>query len=70
MTSVSFEQSMSDLESIVLQLEKGELSLEQALSQFEKGIQLARTCQELLVQAEQKIAQLNVTTFTKGNLDE
>lgn len=62
---MQFEQSINTLETIVLQLEKGELSLEEALKQFEQGINLARQCQDILVQAEQKIealAALNRTT--------
>ncbi len=54
-----FEKSLTDLESIVKALEKGELSLDDALKQFEKGIVLARNCQTLLAQAEQKIEQLS-----------
>lgn len=55
---IHFEQSVSELENIVKQLEKGELSLEDSLKQFEKGIGLARRCQEALTQAEQKIEML------------
>ncbi len=55
---VQFEQSISELEAIVQQLEKGELSLEDSLKQFEKGIALARQCQDVLTQAEQKIEML------------
>lgn len=54
-----FEKSLIDLESIVKALEKGELSLDDALKQFEKGIVLARSCQTLLSEAEQKIEQLS-----------
>lgn len=52
---ISFEKSLSQLQNIVTQLEKGELSLEDSLEQFEKGIALARECQDLLNKAEQKI---------------
>ncbi|HVT62737.1 MAG TPA: exodeoxyribonuclease VII small subunit [Legionellaceae bacterium] len=55
-----FEQSITELETIVTQLEKGELALEDALKQFEQGIQLARSCQSQLQQAEQKIEMLTV----------
>ncbi len=57
--TVHFEKSIAELESIVLQLEKGELSLEDSLKQFEKGITLARKCEETLTRAEQKIEQLS-----------
>ena len=58
---IHFEKSMTELQEIVLQLEKGELSLEESLEQFEKGITLARRCQEILNQAEQKIEILSAT---------
>lgn len=65
--SLHFEQSLTELEEIVRQLEKGELSLEDSLKQFEKGIKLARGCQTILQQAEQKIVTL---TTAEPNTDE
>lgn len=53
-----FELSLQELEEVVNQLEKGELTLDNALKQFEKGIALARRCQDVLRQAEQKIETL------------
>ncbi len=52
---IHFENSITQLQDIVMQLEKGELTLEDSLQQFEKGITLARKCQDILNQAEQKI---------------
>lgn len=46
---------MQELESIVSKMEQGELPLEQALENFERGIQLARNSQQALKQAEQKV---------------
>lgn len=46
---------MTKLEDIIAQLEKGDLSLEVSLAEFEKGIVLARECQSILKDAEQKI---------------
>ena len=57
--TLNFEKSISELEILVNQLEKGELSLEESLKQFEQGINLARQCQTMLQQAEQKIEQLS-----------
>jgi exodeoxyribonuclease VII small subunit len=54
-TSVDFEQALADLEATVDKLEHGELSLEEALQQFERGVALARDCQAALKQAEQKV---------------
>lgn len=50
-----FETALSELEQIVLRLEQGELSLEESLRQFERGVELTRGCQKALRQAEQKI---------------
>ncbi len=54
----SFEQSLETLEKLVNTLEKGDLSLENALKQFEEGIVLIRTCEEALTTAEQRISTL------------
>ncbi|AVJ16508.1 exodeoxyribonuclease VII small subunit [Serratia rhizosphaerae] len=53
--NVSFEHSLTELESIVTRLEAGELPLEEALSEFERGVQLARQGQQKLQQAEQRV---------------
>lgn len=50
-----FEQALEKLEEIVTSLEDGELSLEESLQAFEKGIKLTRNCQGALKSAEQKI---------------
>ncbi len=55
---VQFEKSIAALEQVVTSLEKGDLSLDDALKAFEKGIGLTRTCQTLLTNAEQKVEQL------------
>ena len=49
------EKSLADLETIVEELESGELSLERSLQMFEIGIQLSRECQAALKEAEQKV---------------
>ena len=53
--SQDFEQALGELEAVVERLEHGELPLEEALRQFERGVELARTCPESLKQAEQKV---------------
>ena len=58
--TLHFEKSMTELEEIVKQLEKGDLSLEDCLKYYEKGITLARKCQDTLHQAEQKVEMLRV----------
>ncbi|SMF01155.1 Exodeoxyribonuclease VII small subunit [Alteromonadaceae bacterium Bs31] len=51
----NFEKSLQELEQLVAQLESGELSLEDSLKTFEKGIKLTRSCQTALQEAEQKV---------------
>lgn len=53
--SPSFEAALSELEQIVVRLESGELPLDDALSEFERGVQLARQGQTQLQQAEQRV---------------
>ena len=56
-----FEDALSRLESIVKDLEKGELSLESSLARYEQGIRLAKFCNEKLEEAEKRIEMLQVT---------
>jgi len=53
-----FEKSLDELEKLVNDLERGELSLEQSLTAFERGVKLARECQQALKTAEQRVDQL------------
>ncbi|MBN6709704.1 exodeoxyribonuclease VII small subunit [Canicola haemoglobinophilus] len=52
---LDFETTLAQLESIVHGLENGDLALEDALKEFERGIQLAQAGQQRLQQAEQRI---------------
>lgn len=56
--SYPFEASLEKLESLVEQMESGELSLDESLKLFEEGIKLTRQCQQALSSAEQKVNQL------------
>lgn len=53
--SFDFEKSLENLEELVSAMEEGELSLEESLQAFEKGIKLTRECQAALKNAEQKV---------------
>ena len=53
-----FEKSLQQLEKIVGNMESGELALQDSLEQFEKGIKLAKTCQDALANAELRVEQL------------
>ena len=51
----SFEQALGELEALVERMEGGELTLDESLTAFERGIALTRTCQQALQAAEQKV---------------
>lgn len=53
-----FEQSLDELEQLVVRMEQGELSLDDSLQSFERGIALYRNCQNALEQAELRVSQL------------
>jgi len=51
----SFEDALQELEDVANKLESGELGLDDSIKEFEKGIKLARYCQQKLEEAERKI---------------
>ncbi|MFT5296661.1 MAG: exodeoxyribonuclease VII small subunit [Colwellia sp.] len=66
--NLSFEESLSELETIVQNLEEGELSLEDSMTLFERGLNLSQASQEKLKNAEQKI-QILLTKNGKTQLE-
>ncbi len=72
-----FEKALGELEALVTKMEQGELSLEDSLKHFERGIALTRACQKALVDAEQKVQILlqsegeqSLSGFTEVNTKE
>lgn len=63
---IKFEKAMKRLESIVDELEKGEMDIDKSLEAFEEGIKMSRLCSKKLNEAERKIEQL--TKNEKGEL--
>ena len=63
----SFEEQISKLEKIVLELEKGELSLDDSVKKFEQGIKISKECNEILEKAEKKI---NILINQDGEMKE
>ncbi|WP_461518783.1 exodeoxyribonuclease VII small subunit [Porticoccus sp.] len=59
--TVDFEQKLNQLETLVNEMEKGSLSLEESLKAFEEGIKITRECQQAL-----KDAELKVDILTRG----
>lgn len=51
----SFEESLKQLETVVAQLERGDLPLEESIRVFEKGMELSAECKKQLEEAEGKV---------------
>lgn len=74
--SVNFEKALDQLEELVEDMENGDLTLEESLKSFEKGIKLTRDCQTALSQAEQKVqilleqnGELITEDFNEGDIE-
>jgi exodeoxyribonuclease VII small subunit len=74
---LKFEEAIADLEQVVEQLESGDLSLEDSLEAFEKGVGLVRYCNQKLSEVEKKVellvkdkqGQLQLKAFGNGPAD-
>ena len=55
---LSFEKALSELEEIVRKLEKGELTLDDSIRHFQKGVELTKYCNKVLDEAERSITML------------
>lgn len=53
-----FEQSLGELEQLVVKMEGGEMGLDESLASFERGVALYRSCQAALEQAEARVKAL------------
>lgn len=53
-----FEAALAELERLVEKMESGDQNLEDALQSFQRGIELTRTCQQALKNAEQRVEKL------------
>ena len=69
---LNFEAALEELEQLVERMETGELSLEESLRAFERGVVLTRDCQKALKDAELRVAALTQTDagLTLEELDE
>ena len=56
-----FEETLAELEKLVVNLEEGDLTLDESLSGFKHGIELTRQCQSVLDNARQTVEQLTNT---------
>lgn len=65
---INFEEAMKRLEEIAIELEKGELNLDESVIKFEEGMKLSKECSSILEQAQKKINIL--LTDATGNVTE
>lgn len=56
---MKFEDQYRQLEEILVRLERGELTLDESLQEYEKGVAALRACREVLAKAERRIEELS-----------
>ena len=67
MEEINFEEAMKKLEQITAELEKGDLSLDEAVKKFEEGIKLSKECNKILEDSEKRI---NILINNDGKITE
>ena len=67
---LGFEEALKSLESLVLAIERGDMSLDESLLAYQKGVGLARLCQERLAVAEQQVKVLEADLLRPFELDQ
>lgn len=68
-TSLSFEDALSQLQEIVVQLESGSLTLDQSIATFRLGSDLAAHCQHLITEAELRVSELSAPVDAGNAVD-
>lgn len=63
----NFEESMKMLENIVIELENGNLNLDESVNKFEEGMKISKQCNKILEEAEKKIT---ILLENDGELEE
>ena len=59
-SDMSFEDAMKELETVVGQLERGDVALDQSIALYERGAALKARCEAKLKEAEEKVAQITL----------
>ena len=65
--NTDFEKSLNELEKIVEELQNGDISLDESIKLFEKGIELSKDCRQTLENARQKITSLTEEEQNNGD---
>ena len=65
----TFEENLAELETVVSKLEQGDVALEEALSEFQKGMQLSKSLQKTLKEAEETLVKVMQADGTETEMD-
>lgn len=68
-TKKTFEENLQDLEAIVTKLETGDVALEDAIAEFQKGMALSRNLQKTLEDAEKTLVKVMQADGTETEMD-
>ncbi|HII3872149.1 TPA: exodeoxyribonuclease VII small subunit [Enterococcus faecium] len=69
MENPTFEESLQELEKIVMQLEQGDVPLESALDSFKRGMELSKYCQDTLAKAEETLTKMMTESNEEVDFD-
>ncbi len=67
--NLTFEQALSELESIVKTLESGNVDLDKSITQYERGEKLKQYCSQKLREAEQKVEKISLSNGAIDGLE-
>ena len=65
----TFEENLAELEAVVTKLEQGDVALEEALSEFQKGMKLSKSLQKTLKKAEETLVKVMQADGTETEMD-
>ncbi|HEL1542324.1 TPA: exodeoxyribonuclease VII small subunit [Streptococcus suis] len=65
----TFEENLAELEGIVTKLERGDVALEEALAEFQKGMVLSKDLQKTLAEAEKTLVKVMQTDGSEAEMD-
>ena len=65
----TFEENLAELEAVVTKLEQGDVALEEALTEFQKGMQLSKSLQKTLKEAEETLVKVMQADGTETEME-
>ena len=65
----TFEENLAELEAVVTKLEQGDVALEEALSEFQKGMKLSKSLQKTLKDAEETLVKVMQADGTETEME-